>query len=69
MIEIRPAIAGIVERRYPGSSIEKLAGDASTRVFYRVRPASGAPVVVVDCGEPFDGDPDYVRLSLSLIHI
>ena len=47
------------ERLASECAVERLAGDASTRVYYRLRPASGAvPLVLMDTGRPIDPSED-----------
>jgi len=40
-----------------------MAGDASTRCFWRERSADGVTRVIMDYGEPFTGETDDVRLT------
>ncbi|HSD48478.1 MAG TPA: phosphotransferase [Actinomycetota bacterium] len=59
----RAEVLRFVERSFPGASVERLAGDASYRVFYRVLPPGVRSVVLMDYGSPFDGETDDVRLG------
>jgi len=59
----RSELLRFVERSFPGASVERLAGDASYRVFYRVLPPGVRSVVLMDYGSPFDGETDDVRLG------
>jgi aminoglycoside/choline kinase family phosphotransferase len=61
----RPEIAAFVGRHFPGADIRALAGDASTRCFYRIVPPAGASRVLMDYGTPFanQGETDDIRLS------
>jgi len=63
MDEPRAAIQAWVELRFPGARLSSLAGDASTRRFFRIRPDGGRSLVLMDYGAPFDGETDDVRLS------
>ena len=65
MAALRPEIAAYVERNFPGASVLELAGDASTRRFYRVAPPSGPSQVLMDYGRSFgeEGETDDIRLS------
>ena len=59
----RAALKGFLSTSFPGARIEPLAGDASTRSFYRLRNADGSTRVVMDYGEPFAGETDDVRAT------
>jgi aminoglycoside/choline kinase family phosphotransferase len=59
----RRAIVDFVERSHPGSAITRLAGDASTRIFYRIEPRKGDSLIVMDYGEPFTGRSDDMQLN------
>ena len=48
---------------YPGARLQPLAGDASTRSFFRLHLPDGSTRVVMDYGAPFQGEPDDVILS------
>jgi aminoglycoside/choline kinase family phosphotransferase len=51
------------ERTFPGSRLEQLAGDASTRTFHRMFLPGGDTWIVMDHGAPFSGATDDVRLA------
>jgi hypothetical protein len=55
-------LARYLARRYPGARITALAGDASSRRFWRLAVAGGPSLVLMDYGAPFEGDTDDVRL-------
>ena len=59
----RSEVSRYLERVCPGSSIDPLAGDASTRRFYRVTLPGGSRRVLMDYGAPFEGESDDVRLA------
>ena len=63
MSELRPELARFVEARFPGARVERLAGDASYRIFYRVRRPAADPVVLMDYGTPFEDETDDIRLG------
>ena len=63
MNDPRPEVQSFVERRFPGAAVERLAGDASYRIFYRVRPTRGQTVVLMDYTTPFDEETDDIRLG------
>jgi len=63
MSELRPELRRFVEKRFPGAAVERLAGDASYRIFYRISPRSAASVVLMDYGSPFEVETDDVRLG------
>lgn len=55
-------------RRYlleaaPGATVTSLAGDASTRRFYRVTGGDGSTRVLMDYGAPFADETDDIRLN------
>ena len=56
-------LSRFLEAAFPGATIARIAGDASTRCFFRVRPVDGTSCVVMDYGAPFEGETDDVRLS------
>ncbi|MBZ5638933.1 MAG: phosphotransferase [Acidobacteriia bacterium] len=60
---LRPGPAALVERLFPGSSVQPVASDASTRRFYRIIPVGGVSWILMDYGAPFDGETDDVRLA------
>jgi aminoglycoside/choline kinase family phosphotransferase len=61
----RREIVAFVERHFPGAAVLALAGDASTRCFYRIVPTEGASRVLMDYGTPFAEQraTDDIRLS------
>ena len=59
----RPELQQHVATRCPGASLEPMAGDASTRLFWRERCVDGASRDIMDYGEPFSGETDDVRLT------
>ena len=59
----RPALANWIARRFPEARVVRLAGDASSRIFYRIVQAAGPPRVLMDYGAPFQGETDDIRLS------
>ena len=63
MSDVRPELGRFVEARFRGATVERLAGDASYRTFYRVFPPGDATVVLMDYGSPFDGETDDMRLG------
>jgi aminoglycoside/choline kinase family phosphotransferase len=60
---MRESLKSRIESRFPGSTIEELAGDASTRKFYRLFTGSGESLVVMDYGSPFAEPTDDQRLT------
>jgi len=60
---LRREPAALIEALYPAARVESVAGDASTRRFHRIVPVSGPSRIVMDYGEPFDGETDDVRLT------
>lgn len=59
----RPEIVDHVRARFPDARIESLAGDASSRRFYRVCLPDGDSRVLMDYGAPFEGETDDVRMA------
>jgi aminoglycoside/choline kinase family phosphotransferase len=59
----RPEVRRFIERAFPGARVEPLAGDASTRAFYRIYPTSGGSRVLMDYGRPFSEPTDDIRLN------
>jgi aminoglycoside/choline kinase family phosphotransferase len=53
----------LAERLFPGASLDPVAGDASTRRFYRILPPGGPSRILMDYGTPFEGETDDVRLA------
>jgi aminoglycoside/choline kinase family phosphotransferase len=63
MTEPRDEARGWFLRVAPGSAIEPMAGDASSRRFVRLVLPDGATRIGVDYGRPFEGETDDVRMS------
>lgn len=63
MNEPRTEIRRFLDRAAPGASVVPLAGDASTRRFYRVSLEDGSTRVLMDYGKPFSGETDDIRLN------
>jgi len=63
MSEPRREVRSFIERRFSGAAVERLAGDASYRIFYRVHPADGPTVVLMDYGAPFQQETDDIWLG------
>jgi aminoglycoside/choline kinase family phosphotransferase len=59
----RPELATYLEKSRPGARASALAGDASTRRFFRLELADGGTCVVMDYGEPFGGTTPDVELT------
>jgi hypothetical protein len=59
----RDPVLRFLRQRFPEASIERMTGDASSRVFYRVWPAAGPSRVVMDYGQPFAGPTDDMILG------
>ena len=62
-MNVRDPVRQWVEKRLAGASLDALAGDASTRTFYRVRPISGDSRILMDYGTRFCGDSDDQKLT------
>ena len=63
MDALRPEVQGFLDRTWPCGSATRLAGDASTRSFFRVEGRDGGSRVVMDYGEPFTGESDDEALA------
>ena len=63
MIGPRAEVVREVAAAFPEARIEPLAGDASTRRFWRIRGADGDTRVLMDYGKPFEDETDDVRLA------
>lgn len=59
----RDPLRSWLDARYPGATIDALAGDASTRRFFRLHPAAGPTLVVMDYGGPTGGETDDLRMG------
>jgi aminoglycoside/choline kinase family phosphotransferase len=64
---MRDAVQRWVDERFPGATVAELAGDASTRSFFRLVPVSGKTSILMDYGTPFDGESDDQRLTAIFI--
>ena len=63
MSGMRPELVAWLEDAYPRLRWRGLAGDASTRKFWRILFPEQATRIVMDYGAPFVGETDDVRLS------
>lgn len=63
MSGMRPELVAWLEESYPRLRWRGLAGDASTRRFWRILFPEQATRIVMDYGAPFEGETDDVRLS------
>jgi aminoglycoside/choline kinase family phosphotransferase len=59
----RREIRSYLERKFPGAAVDRLAGDASTRIFYRLRPIGKETCVLMDYGEPFRDETNDIALA------
>lgn len=59
----RPELLRHLTTTRPGAVLQPMAGDASTRRFWRERSPDGASRVVMDYGEAFDAETDDVRMT------
>jgi aminoglycoside/choline kinase family phosphotransferase len=59
----RPAVTEYVGRYRPGATLVPLAGDASTRRFYRLVDPSGSTSILMDYGKTFSAETDDIHLS------
>jgi aminoglycoside/choline kinase family phosphotransferase len=63
---MRPAVEAILQTADASSEpleIQPLAGDASTRLFYRCKRPDGSTMIVMDYGAPFEGENDDILLQ------
>lgn len=60
---VRGAVQRWVDKRFPGATVAELAGDASTRRFYRLAPISGETSILMDYGAAFGGESDDQKLT------
>lgn len=63
MPTLRAEAASALHALHAGARWRPLAGDASTRRFFRVFLRAGGTRVLMDYGRPFEGDTDDVRLA------
>lgn len=63
MSGMRPELVAWLEEAYPRLRWRGLAGDASTRRFWRILFPEQATRIVMDYGAPFVGETDDVRLA------
>ena len=63
MSDPRPEIRRYLEQTIPGAAVSPLAGDASTRRFYRIALPDRTTRVLMDYGAPFHGETDDVKLA------
>lgn len=63
MTSPRPEVAHFIDSSFPGARVTAIAGDASTRRFYRVQLPDRSTRVLMDYGQPLDGETDDVRLA------
>ena len=64
---MRAAVQRWVEERFPSVTVTELAGDASTRRFYRLTPVSGETSILMDYGAPFSGQSDDQKLTTIFV--
>jgi aminoglycoside/choline kinase family phosphotransferase len=60
---MRPELEVAIRDQWGEISIEPLAGDASTRRFYRIRPTAGESRIVMDYGESFEEPSGDQRMT------
>jgi aminoglycoside/choline kinase family phosphotransferase len=60
---MRDAVQRWIRQRWPGARVDLLAGDASTRSFYRLAGSSAKTTILMDYGAPFEGESDDQRLA------
>ncbi len=63
MTSPRPEIATYLKAAWPQAEISPIAGDATTRRFFRIRTPDGRTRVLMDYGHPFDRETDDVRMA------
>jgi aminoglycoside/choline kinase family phosphotransferase len=63
MTALRPEVQRYLSSRCPGAAVTPLLADASTRRFWRVRAPAGGTLVLMDYGQPFQGETDDCKLS------
>ncbi len=62
-MSLRPEVARWLEAACPQARATPLAGDASTREFFRIAWADGTTQVLMDYGRPFSGSSDDMLLT------
>jgi aminoglycoside/choline kinase family phosphotransferase len=60
---LRSEITSYLEAAMPEAESTPISGDASTRLFFRVRSADGRSCVLMDYGDSFEGETDDVRMA------
>ena len=60
---MRSAVQSWVDQRFPGATVTKLTGDASTRIFCRLASISAETSILMDYGAPFCGESDDQELT------
>ncbi len=63
MTSPRPEIASYLKAAWPRAETSPIAGDASTRRFFRIRTPDGRTRVLMDYGHPFERETDDVRMG------
>ena len=63
MSGLRPELEVAINRLHPGVRWRPLAGDASTRRFFRLFLAQGGSRILMDYGQPFASESDDSRLA------
>ena len=63
MVSPRPDTLDYIARRFPGAGITVLAGDASTRNFYRLSDPDGGSRVLMEYPGPFEPPTDDMRMG------
>ena len=59
----REPVRRFVENRFAGAEMTRLAGDGSSRTFYRIHPRQSSSIVLMDYGHSFAGETDDIRLA------
>ena len=63
MTSPRPEIASYLKAAWPRAETSPIAGEASTRRFFRIRTPDGRTRVLMDYGHPFERETDDVRMG------
>ena len=63
MSALRPELETALNRLHPGVRWRPLAGDASTRRFFRLFLTEGGTRILMDYGQPFEAESDDSRLA------